>query len=137
MKEINKFIALNIDNQKIVFNIKILNERIYTEPMNILNHYGLVLDSYFKYITLKNDSNFIEFLKFNVENNQHMNDYLTECLSFKAETYMVNFETINGKDKVQYYGLFVINNRYHCYAIGGSILVKDINTNKVYFYYCD
>lgn len=137
MKKINEIIRFNLGNKEIVINIKLLNKKIYSKPINILNHYGIVLKRYFNYVILENDSNFIEFLKFNEKNNEYVNDFLTECSFFKDTTNFVNFETKHGKDKALCYGLFTINNRYYCYAIGGSILVKDINTNKVYFYYCD
>ncbi len=83
MKKINEIIRFNLENKKISINIKLLNKKIYSKPINILNHYGIVLKRYFNYVILTNDSNFIEFLKFNEKNNEYVNDFLTECSFFK------------------------------------------------------
>ena len=83
MKKINEIIRFNLGNKEIVINIKLLNKKIYSKPINILNHYGIVLKRYFNYVILENDSNFIEFLKFNEKNNEYVNDFLTECSFFK------------------------------------------------------
>ena len=40
MKNINKFIPFNIGNEKIIFNIKYVDEMFSSEPIDILNYYS-------------------------------------------------------------------------------------------------
>lgn len=139
MKNINKFIPFNIGNEKIIFNIKYVDEMFSSDPKDILNHYYLVIRSFFEYCILMKNLSFIEFLKDSVENNYLLNDYLVECSHFtvKKKLQLLYYEINGDKESCSFLGHFIINNKYHCYALSGAFFVEDIDTKKTYFYFCD
>ena len=135
--------CMNNESENYIF-IEYVNEDVYSfyidtfgenwcKYQHVINGLELFFNNYFEYKGINNDKNFIDYLKYSIDNSDlfdEMDEYKFKILNKK--TILIEKNTIITVSSYLYF-----ENRYKVYISGAKFFIIDMDTANKYLYLID
>lgn len=131
--------SLDLGFNNEVINIELIsyNPAFYNSAEAVLQSYGILITYYIQYQQRLNKKiDLLEFLKYSIENNPDICDFIKEDYNFEVKGTSIISSKEDDHVILNNFGEFNIEN-YAVYSCSSYMFIEDMRTQKKYMYYGD